>query len=248
VKEAGFHFVVAAKGDATKVAAKGDATKVAAKGDATKGEATSAVIYRATRARAVLILAHGAGAPQSHPWMVRMASAIAARGLDVVTFNFLYAAARRRVPDKNAVLEATWRAAVAAVRARADLAHGRLFLGGKSMGGRIATQVAANPEGLGDLAGLVLLGYPLHPPGRPDKLRVAHLERVQVPMLFVQGTRDAFGSPAELAPFVDPLASRGTRIFPVESGDHSLTPLKSTGLDLEQVLARVADEIATFTG
>ena len=239
MKEAGFHFVVASKGDATERGAKAEATK---------GDTTSAVVYRATGARAVLVLGHGAGAPQTHPWMVRMASAIAARGLDVVTFNFLYADARRRVPDKNPVLEATWRAAVDAVRARDDLAHGRLFLGGKSMGGRIATQVAADPEGLGELAGLVLLGYPLHPPGRPDKLRVAHLGRVQAPMLFVQGTRDAFGSPAELAPFVDPLASRGTRIFPVESGDHSLVPLKSTGLGLEQVLARVADEIAIFTG
>jgi uncharacterized protein len=199
------------------------------------------------RSRATLILAHGAGAPQTHPWMVRMAGALASRGLDVVTFNFLYADARRRVPDKNAVLEATWLSAIDAVRARDDVGRGRLFIGGKSMGGRIATQVAAGAT-LDGLAGLVLLGYPLHPPGRPDKLRTAHLAQVQAPMLFVQGTRDAFGGPAELEPFVAPLAARGTRVFPVESGDHSLVPLKSTGLGLEQVVARVADEIARFTG
>jgi uncharacterized protein len=200
-------------------------------------------------ARAALVLAHGAGAPQTHPWMVRMAGALASRGLEVFTFNFLYAESRRRVPDKNAVLEETWRAAAQAVRARSETAARKLFIGGKSMGGRIATQVAAaGPGAIGDLSGLVLLGYPLHPPGRPDKLRSAHLARVEAPMLFVQGSRDAFGGPAELEPFVTPLASRGTRIFAIEGGDHSLVPPKSSGLDIEQVTARVADEIVRFTG
>ena len=236
-------------------------------------EQTSARIYHAQAhargggARAVLVLAHGAGAPQTHPWMVRMADALASRAIDVVTFNFLYAEARRRVPDKNDVLEATWRAAIGAVRARGDVAHagGRLFIGGKSMGGRIATQVAATADsggsaagsttngggsgaGLGPIAGLVLLGYPLHPPGRPDKLRTAHLPAVQPPMLFVQGSRDTFGSPAELEPFVAPLAPRGTRIFPVDGGDHSLVVPKSQGLDAAAITARVADAIAAFVG
>ena len=114
------------------------------------------------------------------------------------------------------------------------------------MGGRIATQVAAEPGAIADLAGLVLLGYPLHPPGRPDKLRVAHLERVRVPMLFVQGSRDAFGSPAELEPFVAPLAALGTRVLPIEGGDHSFAVPKKTGLDAEQVTQRVADAVAAF--
>ncbi len=216
------------------------------------GAKTTALRYagsgRAAGARAVLVLAHGAGAPQTHPWMVRMAGALASRGLEVFTFNFLYAESKRRLPDKNPLLEATWRAAVAAVRARSD-ARRKLFIGGKSMGGRIATQVAAAaaPDAIADLAGVVLLGYPLHPPGRPDKLRASHLARVEPPMLFVQGSRDAFGSPAELEPFVSPLASRGTRLFAVEGADHSLVPPKSSGLDLEQVMARVADEIAAFT-
>jgi predicted alpha/beta-hydrolase family hydrolase len=207
---------------------------------------TTARIYRADRASAALVLAHGAGAPQAHPWMVRMAGLLASRGLDVVTFDFLYTAAKRRVPDKNDVLEATWRAAVAAVRARSDVSHERLFLGGKSMGGRIATQVvAAAPPELGPIAGVVLLGYPLHPPGKPEKLRTAHLGSIRVPMLFVQGTRDAFGSPDELAPFVTPLAAHGTRIFPVDGGDHSLSVPKARG-DAAQTLAAVADEIARF--
>jgi predicted alpha/beta-hydrolase family hydrolase len=213
------------------------------------GARTTGICYGAKGARAALVLAHGAGAPQTHPWMVGMARALASRGLDVFTFNFLYAESRRRLPDKSPLLEATWRAAAVAVRARSEVARRRLFIGGKSMGGRIASQVAAAeaPDAVDDLAGLVLLGYPLHPPGRPDKLRASHLARVRAPMLFVQGARDAFGSPAELAPFVSPLASRGTRLFVVEGGDHSLVPPKSSGLDLEQVMARVADEIAAFT-
>jgi predicted alpha/beta-hydrolase family hydrolase len=221
---------------------------------------TTAIHYRAApapapasasaSAPALLILAHGAGAPQTHPWMVRMAHALAARGIDVVTFNFLYAEARRRVPDKNPVLEDTWRTVVPAVRDRSGLSGRRLFIGGKSMGGRIATQVAADPTptpSLHDLRGLILLGYPLHPPGRPDKLRVAHLERVRPPMLFVQGSRDAFGGAADLEPFVRELSARGTRVLPVEGGDHSLAVPKKSGLDADQVIARVADAIAAFT-
>ena len=198
------------------------------------GQATGA-------ARATLVLAHGAGAPQSHPWMVAMARALAARGIDVVTFNFLYAEARRRAPDRPAVLEATWRAAIDAVRARSG--PSRLGIGGKSMGGRIATQVAA--EAGVEVDRLVLLGYPLHPPGKPGQLRVKHLPRVRAPMLFVQGSRDAFGTPEELTPHLAGLAS-GTRLFIVDGGDHSLGTPKRAGGSLDQTMARVADEIARF--
>src|ERR1700690_476023 len=206
---------------------------------------TTALLYRAREARAALLLAPGAGAPQTHPWMVAVAGALSDRGLDVITFNFLYAEAGRRAPDKNDVLEATWRAAIDAVGARSDVGRERLLIGGKSMGGRIATQVAA--QGDVDGAGLVLLGYPLHPPGRPRQLRAAHLPSVRAPMLFVQGSRDPFGTPAELAPIVETLA-RGTRLFVVEGGDHSLGVPKRSGETLEMVIARVADEIARFTG
>jgi predicted alpha/beta-hydrolase family hydrolase len=206
---------------------------------------TTARLYGAEHARAAIVLAHGAGAPQTHPWMLAAARAIAAQGLDVVTFNFLYAEAGRRAPDRPPVLEQTWAAVIAAVRARSDVETARLFIGGKSMGGRIATQVAA-AGGAGPVDGLVLLGYPLHPPGKPEQLRAAHLPRVEAPMLFVQGSRDTFGTPGELAPIVRRLAV-GSRVFVVEGGDHSLARPRSSGEGLDQVLVRVAGEIARFT-
>jgi predicted alpha/beta-hydrolase family hydrolase len=212
------------------------------------GEAqTSATAYvdgPARLDRGTLILGHGAGAPQTHPWMVAMAEAIAARGLRVVTFNFLYMEARRRMPDRPPVLEATWKAAIDAVRAR--FGAGRLFVGGKSMGGRIATMVAAG-EGV-EVAGLVLLGYPLHPPGKPKQLRTAHLPKVRAPMLFIQGSRDPFGGPEELAPFLVGMPA-GTRLFAIDGGDHSLArakSAKSSGETLAKTMERVAEEIARF--
>jgi len=206
---------------------------------------TTAILYRAADARAAIVIAHGAGAPQTHPWMVTAARTLAERALDVVTFNFPYSEAKRRAPDRNDVLEATWRAVVSAVRARNDVAHRRLYIGGKSMGGRIATHVAADGS-VDDLAGLVLLGYPLHRPGKPNQLRASHLPRVRAPMLFVQGSRDPFGTPEELGPIVSRL-SRGSRLFVVEGADHSLALPKSRGQTIEQVLARVAAEVERFT-
>lgn len=217
---------------------------------------TTALFYPSRHASAAIVLAHGAGAPQTHPFMVAVARALSERAFDVVTFNFLYAEAKRRAPDRNDVLEATWRAVIGAVRARGGAARERLYLGGKSMGGRIATQVAAGggrgatqvaaAGDVGELAGLVLLGYPLHPPGKPDRLRASHLPHVRAPMLFVQGSRDPFGTPDELGHVVEGL-SHGTRLYVVEGGDHSLALPKSRGQTLEQVIARVADEIDRFT-
>jgi predicted alpha/beta-hydrolase family hydrolase len=203
---------------------------------------TTALAYAAEGAIATLALAHGAGAPQTHPFMVAMAEAIAARGVEVVTFDFLYARGPRRAPDRNDVLETTWLAAIEAVRGKRP-GPARLFLGGKSMGGRIATQVAARDEV--SVEGLVLLGYPLHPPGKPEQLRKAHLPRVRAPMLFVQGSRDAFGTPAELAPVLDGLAA-GTRLFVIEGGDHSFGLPKSRGESPDQTRARIADEVVRF--
>jgi hypothetical protein len=226
-------------------------------GDA-RAPTTSAVHYHAASAAAgassaLLVLAHGAGAPQTHPWMVRMARTLAERALEVVTFDFPYTEAKRKVPDKTPVLEATWRAVAEAVRSRDGLSGKRLYIGGKSMGGRMATHVAADavdagaPGPVPELSGLVLLGYPLHPPGQPAKLRVEHLARVRPPMLFVQGSRDAFGGAAELEPFVRDLASRGTRVLAIEGGDHSLVVPKKSGVTATDVFARVADAVAAFT-
>ena len=185
--------------------------------------ATTALLYRAERDRAgaVLILAHGAGAGQRSPWMVDFARALSSLGLDLVTFNFLYTEQRRRMPDRKPLLESCYRAVIDVVRQDLDSARGALVIGGKSMGGRIATQIAAADPGL-DVKGLVLLGYPLHPPGRPDQRRDAHLPAVGRPMLFVQGSRDAFGTPIELAPVLAALTERAT-LHTVEGGDHSFT-------------------------
>jgi predicted alpha/beta-hydrolase family hydrolase len=192
-----------------------------------------------------LVLAHGAGATQTSDFMVAFARALARRGSHTVTFNFPYTEQGRRLPDRAETLEACFRQVVAAVRARASLARGRFVIGGKSMGGRIASQIAA--EGVADLAGLLFLGYPLHPPGRPAMLRAAHLARIQEPMLFVQGTRDAFGTPEELAPVLAPLGRRA-RICTVEGGDHSFAVARRGPVPQEAVFARAQDEIAGWLG
>jgi uncharacterized protein len=191
---------------------------------------------------AAIVLAHGAGAPQTHPFMVRYAKGLAARGVEVMTFNFPYAEKGSKRPDSKDTLEATWLAVLAL--ARRKLAGRALFIGGKSMGGRIASQVAARDDA-GELAGLVFLGYPLHPPSDPAKLRSAHLERVRAPMLFVQGTRDPFGTPAEIARATKRLATKPT-IYRVPDGDHSFAVRKSAGVPQDQVHEAALDVIAKF--
>jgi len=166
-----------------------------------------------------LIVAHGAGAGQRSPFMIGFARAIAALGFDVVTFDFLYMERHRRMPDRAPALEACYSAVISAVRDRVESARRSLFIGGKSMGGRIATQVAAADAGT-RVDGLVLLGYPLHAPGRPNERRDAHLPSVGRPMLFVQGSRDAFGTPAELSPILARLGSTAS-LHVVDGGDHS---------------------------
>jgi predicted alpha/beta-hydrolase family hydrolase len=184
------------------------------------GASTTALVYTAEhRASAALILGHGAGAGQHSPFMVDFARALSESGLDVLTFNFLYTEQKRKVPDRGPVLEECYRAVIEAARDRLESAKRALFIGGKSMGGRIATQVAAIDATL-PITGLVLLGYPLHPPGQPHKLRDAHLLAVRRPMLFVQGSRDTFGTPDELAPILGRLVPRPA-IHVVDGGDHS---------------------------
>lgn len=207
----------------------------------TSGGATSALLYAATSAArrpVALILAHGAGAPQRHRFMVSFAHALSARGLDVLTFNFLYAEQKRKVPDRMPQLVACFRAVIDAARAEIPSARERLFIGGKSMGGRAATHAAAGDPELA-IDGLVLLGYPLHPPGRPDQLRDAHLPDVRRPMLFVQGARDTFGTPSELKPILASLTPLPT-LHHVEGGDHSF---KVAGRDAKARQAAIYAEI-----
>jgi len=183
------------------------------------GAATTALVYPAFSPIATLILGHGAGAGQRSAFMVNMARMVATLGVDVVTFNFLYTEQKRRIPDRPPVLESCYRAIIDGVRNHLESASARLFIGGKSMGGRIATQVAAADGDL-PVTGLVLLGYPLHPPGRPEQRRDKHLPAIGRPMLFVQGSRDAFGTPAELSPVLESLDRRAT-LHVVAGGDHS---------------------------
>jgi len=166
-----------------------------------------------------LILAHGAGAGQRSAFIIAFARGLAALGIDVVTFDFPYMAAGRRIPDRAGALEAHYRGVIEGARAELAAARHHLFIGGKSMGGRIATQVAADPDL--PVAGLVLLGYPLHPPGRPQQLRAAHLPSIRRPMLFVQGSRDTFGTPDELTPVLGGLTPPPV-LHVVDGGDHSL--------------------------
>jgi hypothetical protein len=198
-----------------------------------------------SRRAATLILAHGAGAPQSSAFMVDFARGLARRGCQAVTFNFPYTEQGRRLPDRAPTLEACFRDIIAAIRARADLGTGPLVIGGKSMGGRIASHLAA--QGLADLAGLVALGYPLHPPGRPEQLRALHLARIRQPMLIVQGSRDAFGTPEELRPALVPLGATAT-LQVVEGGDHSFKVPKRGPITQEEVFEWVQDEIVRWIG
>jgi predicted alpha/beta-hydrolase family hydrolase len=206
-------------------------------------ERVSALVYPAApreRAGVTLLLAHGAGAGQQSPFLARFATCLAERGIDVITFNFSYMEHGRRIPDSNQQLEACYRAAIAAVRNDEKLGRNRLAIGGKSMGGRIASQVAA--AGADGIAALVFLGYPLHPPGNPEKLRAGHLTRIRAPMLFVQGERDAFGTPDELRPILANLALAELHV--VVGGDHSFKVPKRQGVAQEDVYERILDRIA----
>ncbi len=186
-----------------------------------------------------LVLAHGAGADQSHPWMVATAEGLASRGVRVVTFNFPYMDAKRRSPDPPAVLEACFRAV---------LGHARqegvpLFLGGKSMGGRMASRVVA--EGEPSVRGLVCLGYPLHPPGKPQQLRTEHFPRIRAPVLIVQGSRDTFGTPEELRPHLAKIPAPVT-LHVVEGADHSFKAPKKLVPDPEAERQRLLDVVADW--
>lgn len=170
-------------------------------------------------ARAAVVLGHGAGAGQDSAFLVEFSRALSALGVDVVTFNFPYTEARRRIPDRTPVLEACYRAVAAEVRRRVPSAARHLFIGGKSMGGRIATHIAAADPDL-PIDGIVLLGYPLHPPGKPDQRRDKHLPAIKRPMLIVQGSRDTFGTPPEFESVLRAMTPTPT-LHVVSGGDHS---------------------------
>jgi predicted alpha/beta-hydrolase family hydrolase len=213
----------------------------------TKSESVTALLYSAARkdrAGLTVVLGHGAGANQLSGFMRMVASGLAARGFDAMTFNFLYKERGKSVPDPKARLESCYQAVIGAALKHKKLKGNKLIIGGKSMGGRIASQVAAaNPD---DIDGLVFLGYPLHPPGNPEKLRDAHLKDVRAPMLFVQGARDTFGTADEIRAVIKRLRLPAT-LYMIEGGDHSFKVPKSAGIPQETIYEAVMDQVVEWT-
>jgi len=193
------------------------------------------------KARLSIVLAPGAGAGMESPFMAEVARALAANAFRVVRFDFPYMReaakdGRRRSPDAPAVLEQAW------LQVIGELGDpSRLVIGGKSMGGRIASMVADRTG----VKGLVCLGYPFHPTGRPRILRVAHLKELKTPALFLQGERDAFGSREEIAGYE---LSPAIRLVYLSDGDHSFKPRKSSSCSYEENLAQAVQEIVKFCG
>jgi hypothetical protein len=194
--------------------------------------------------RAVL-LAHGAGADMNAATLTTVADALADAKVPSLRFNFPYRAAGRRAPDRPAVLERAVQEAVDELARRTKLPPERLVLGGRSMGGRICSMVAADAVGDRGVLGLVLLGYPLHPPGRPAERRDKHLPAIARPMLFVQGARDAFGTPDELGAALAPL-NPAPLLYVVERGDHSFKLSRKDPPAQAAIYADVQRAIVTF--
>ena len=202
----------------------------------------SGLFDRPPEPRALLVLAHGAGAGMLHPFLNAMAARLAERDVATFRYQFPYMDARRRRPDPPDTI-------VAGVRAAVDEAHRLapdlpLFAGGKSFGGRM-TSTAQAGEPLPGVRGLVFLGFPLHPPGRPAASRADHLDAVAVPMLFLQGTRDDFAGIDELRPVLRRLGGRAT-LHVVDGGDHSFHVLKHSGRTDAKALHELADAIAAW--
>ena len=190
-------------------------------------------------ARTTLVLAHGAGTPMDAPFLDTVARELAARGVRVARFEFPYMAKRReegrRGPlDRRPVLLAAWREAVLKLGGGS-----RLVIGGKSLGGRMASLLADELEA----RGLVCLGYPFHPPKEPERLRTAHLEEIRTPTLIVQGTRDVYGTPEDVAGY---RLSPAIRVVWVEDGDHDLRARARSGRSQAGNLGEAIDAVARF--
>jgi predicted alpha/beta-hydrolase family hydrolase len=197
-------------------------------------------------AAAVVVLAHGAGAPMTSPFMEEIAGLLAEHGIAAARFEFAYMAgrrtgAKRRPPPKAELLIPEYEAAVARVRE-----HSRrrpLLIGGKSLGGRVASLIADRLHAEGCISGLVCLGYPFHPPGKPHSLRTGHLGAVTCPTLFIQGERDPFGARGEVEAYA---LSPAIRFHWAGDGDHDLGPRRGSGFTLRGNLEAAAGAIATF--
>jgi predicted alpha/beta-hydrolase family hydrolase len=202
----------------------------------------SGLLMRPPDARCLYVLAHGAGAGMRHRFMEAVAAGLSERGVATLRYQFPYTEVGGRRPDPPAVLQATVRSAVATAR---NVAPGLpLLAGGKSLGGRMTSSAAARGE-LPGVRGLVFLGFPLHAPNRPGIERAEHLDAVQRPMLFLQGTRDALADLTLMRTVCGRLGERAT-LHVLEGGDHSFAVLKRSGRDQEEVMAELADAIASW--
>lgn len=191
-----------------------------------------------------ILLAHGAGAAMDSTAMTAATAALSSAGLRVARFEFGYMAARRtsgtrKPPPRAELLMDEYRAAI-----RALAAPGKLIIGGKSMGGRVASMIADEEHAAGRIAGLVCLGYPFHPPGKPESLRTAHLEKLKTPALVCQGTRDIFGTREEVAGYA---LSPSLEILWLEDGDHDLKPRKAvSGFSAADHMKSMAEKVRSW--
>ena len=206
------------------------------------GGELSALLVRPRNARYLLVLAHGAGAGMAHPFMKNLSDELAAVGVATFRYQFPYMEQRRHIPDSPAVLTRT---VAAAIHAATQAAPGLpLLAGGKSMGGRMTSEAAAQNL-LDGVRGLVFFGFPLHPPNHPGTKRADHLRKVPQPMLFLQGTRDTFADLELLRPIYAKLAPRAT-LHIIESADHSFNVLKSSKRTDAEVLRELAETTASW--
>ena len=209
----------------------------------TKFEATknsgkvSAILMKPRDTRWLFVLGHGAGAGMRHPFMESIARKLASRRIATFRYQFPYIENRTRRPDPKPVIMATVRSAVEAASKQAN--NLSLFLGGKSFGGRMASNAMADRE-IAEVRALIFLGFPLHPPGAPSTERAEHLSRLNVPILFLQGTRDKLADLKLLRPVCKKLGSRAT-LHVVEGADHSFHVLKSSGRSDDDVLEELAE-------
>jgi len=216
----------------------GDKLRTAVQGN---GE-VSALLVRPPSAHWLLVLGHGAGAGMAHPFMEKLSAELAKAGIATLRYQFPYMEERRRVPDRPEVLVSTVDAAVRlAAETTPELP---LLAGGKSMGGRMASQ-AASQNLLGPVKGLVFFGFPLHPPNRPGTKRAEHLAKLGVPMLFLQGTRDTLADLTLLRPVCAKLGSRAT-LHIIPEADHSFHVLKKSGKTDAEVMTELAQTTAEW--
>jgi len=190
--------------------------------------------------RTSVVIAHGAGNDMDHPLLVDVAARLAAAGYPVVRFNFPYKVAGRQAPDRQEVLEDAWLAVVAYLKKERGWLQEGIVAAGKSLGGRIASQLAA--YGRLPVRGLIFLGYPLHPPGQPEHLRDAHLYRITIPMLFFAGTRDPLCDLTVLRPVLQRLTAPW-ELSLIEGGDHSLALPAAAGVPPAKIHANLAARI-----